>query len=350
MGATASSFPSATASARSARMASPVNPPPGHPNPQPRHDSGTKQARKGHEKGMVWTWFFGARKPQPSSPTALVPSRNFCFLHVSRGHQSDLSGTHPRPLFYAILAPPPPQPRHQAPLPRASASETARLSSVCICVHPWFLLSLPRNEPNPDTRNRPEAPPCPPCLPGFFSSQNCRTNPLRSALSSILYLLSSRLPIRVHPRPLVPTIVAQITKRTHHPSPPHPTPPKMKDSNAHETSQGKAPPGNRHLHRRQLPREHHDRPEPPQSLRPPPQRGRPRRRLRQRKPLRNVRHPRRTRLRRHRRQRRRRPTHPGRPQGHRPLLRPRDGRRAPLPLFPRRNRRRKKPPRRNHRP
>ena len=63
MGATVS-FPSATASARTARVPSPVHPLPQHPTPRPLHDSGTKQTRKRHGFYMVSTWF-----SRPSSCT-----------------------------------------------------------------------------------------------------------------------------------------------------------------------------------------------------------------------------------------------------------------------------------------
>ena len=136
---------------------------------------------------MVSTRFLRPPKLQPPPTSTLAPPKKACFsaplricetnpppgapLDVSMFHVSvtsrpnepksairnprseitppDLSGTHPGPLFYAFLAPLPPQPQRQQLLPRAPRREqNARTSSACICAHLRFHPSSHlRNEP-----------------------------------------------------------------------------------------------------------------------------------------------------------------------------------------------------------
>src|SRR5688500_3887327 len=60
-----------------------TNPPSRHAKTRPRHDPGSKQARKGHEKCMVWTWFFPPQNSQPPPPPALTPPEKHFFRYVT---------------------------------------------------------------------------------------------------------------------------------------------------------------------------------------------------------------------------------------------------------------------------
>ena len=159
----------------------------------------TNRARKRHENDTVLTWFlhgfFHPPEPQPRSAPTLAPPRKTYFrapapvlafrsvsgaiakrtqcperlfmFHGSsftsstlRTHR-DLPGTHPGPLFYAFLAPPPPQPMEASTLPRAAASSETRAfhprpsafsahaaSSIC------SISPILQNEPNPQSAIR----------------------------------------------------------------------------------------------------------------------------------------------------------------------------------------------------
>ena len=221
MGATAVSFPSVATSAPSAR-AEGIS---GQPTLQAPHAAtaarfGHEETRKRHGFYTVSTWFLhGFLRPQavqppltpalappektlfsatsqtcetnppciPSVPSCLRacvavslsasrrfakrtrrPQRLFMFLRFTSSAlrtQPDPRGTHPGPLLYAILAPPPPQPLEQSALPRAARHEQKRAHFIpAHSCNSWP--SLLRNEPTrplnahaPAPPESPEAPP-----------------------------------------------------------------------------------------------------------------------------------------------------------------------------------------------
>src|SRR5687767_11653190 len=51
---------------------------------RPRHETGTKQARKGYEKGMVWARFFSPSRCTTPAPTiACAAGKNIVFRDVT---------------------------------------------------------------------------------------------------------------------------------------------------------------------------------------------------------------------------------------------------------------------------
>src|SRR5688572_14813065 len=143
-------------------------------------DLGTKQARKGYEKGMVWAWFGHVfshpQDAQPPLPPALAPPEKTLFSATSQICQTNPPSAsirvHPR--FHLL---------HYLPNePNSSSASSAALRFF------RFILGSTERTPNPQSEIRnPKSPK--------------RTHP-----------------ICVHPRAsAVPPPPPRVTKRTHHP-------------------------------------------------------------------------------------------------------------------------------------